>query len=322
MQRCGRCGSNLAINAVTVDVLPPRASRRQKWTRRNLGGLLHGRNLVASAGNRLASAVLNDRFVRDVPAMSVVWRMIVPGWAHAFAGQPVRGRLFLTIWLALLLPGLLLMGSFLGSVLIGLAFSCHAAAALDLILRDCQDLGQRLACTVIAWIALFAIIYAPAGWLIGQVANPYVIVGQFGGFQRGDVLLVNRSMEPRVGSVVLYDAPRIEVSGYTETGYPAVYVIEGPQIDRILAAPGQHVVWKDGTLMVDGRPSEQQPLDSLQLRFDHDSTVPAGHWLLIPSSAQNLTPEAVPRLMHIPESRIAGTVYARTQPLTRIRWID
>ena len=54
--------------------------------------------------------------------------MLVPGWPQHYLGHSRRGRIFLWLYLVLLLLGLLSLGTTTAAVLLGLAVAVHVPA--------------------------------------------------------------------------------------------------------------------------------------------------------------------------------------------------
>ena len=100
--------------------------------------------------------------------------------------------------------------------------------------------------------------------------------------------------------------------------------LEGERIDRILAGPGDDVLWKNGQLLVNGKPAPLRPIGDLaHLPTELHLKIPDDQYCIIPSTTIGLT--AADGLSewtassHIPASSIRGRVYARTYPLGRFR---
>jgi hypothetical protein len=325
---CGRCGTSLRLATAVLDVHPPRATpwrktlRRFLPTRRNYprpvdtprdlqqqGGLFAWRNL------RL-----------PLPEWRLVWRLIVPGWAHFASGQVYRGQLFLRIYLALLVSGLLLAGTTLGSILLGLAFSAHASAALDILYQYWGEWRTRIVGAAAVMAVLGVVLYWPAGWFVTRFADPQVLGEVAAPFQEGDTILCNRwaylRSSPKVGDVVRYEIPDAGMRNLPGI-QGNVRIRHGDGIDRILAEPGDEVRWADGQLVVNGEASPWKPLNPERvppLSF----TVPGGCYLILPSVVPFFTSQTAVSLWRtlslVPASNIAGKVYVRHQPLWRL-WV-
>src|SRR5690606_28629299 len=129
LANCGRCGASLLIGQADIDVHPPRASTRRKQLRRRFPSVHGFRERVHTLGTALVKGVSHNE---QPPEWPVVWRMIIPGWAHRYSGYHIRAMIFFFSYLALLLSGLYFIGTNRGGLLLGLAFSCHASSILDL----------------------------------------------------------------------------------------------------------------------------------------------------------------------------------------------
>jgi hypothetical protein len=259
--------------------------------------------------------------------------MVIPGWAHNFTGQRLRGLIFLGVYLAFLLPGILLFGTTAGSMLLGLAFSAHASSAMDIVLQRHGPMPSRVATTFVTTALLGLVLYLPAGWLLTRVADPHTIHFDSAPFQDGDVMLVNQwaylRSDPVPGDVVLYNNAN-EVLDRVMTGgaHGWIRIHSGQGIDRIIAGPGSEVLWDGGKLLVDKRPSPFQPLAPQNLPPRLKSKVPEGAYLILPSTVNVRTnpyvrvPDQIwQNLAVVSGPQIVGKVYLRTHPLSRFCFI-
>ena len=331
---CGRCGSSLRLATMVMDVRPPRAGKMAKTLRRVLP-VGRARYAVrdsferspmpraAAAAGRVAADLYGDK-----PAWPLMWRLVVPGWSHFYAGQHVRGHLYLWAFLAFILPGMLLLGGTWGSTLLGLAFSVHASAAFDVFNQTSvrPRIREMMARSILITVALALCLYLPAYLLMSRVADVRTIQMTTEPLQEGDVVLVNRSAHragwPWPGQVVSYQLPGFRTEA-TRVGYRmnAIYEYGGEQIDRVLAVGGDKVVWEKGALTVNGSPSPWRPLNPGALPAKVAMTVPEDAVLIFPSTTPRLA-EAVAqnhleRLSFVPRDQVNGTVYFRTQPFSR-----
>src|SRR5262249_25515180 len=127
-----------------------------------------------------------------LPGWHILPRLLVPGWAHAYLGQKVRGRVFLGVYLAMLVTGILTWGSLLSSILFGLAFSAHASSVIDILFQTGGPFPSRIGSAALAMLILSLAIYAPAYWLASGVAASLQIMAPVDPFQAGDVVVYNR----------------------------------------------------------------------------------------------------------------------------------
>ena len=139
---CGRCSTSLALATAVIDVSPPRASKTTKRLRR----AIPARRIYHEAQRALSDSGVPEHMmdaIPDIPQLPLLLRLVVPGPAHFYLHQRLRGHLFLWTFLACLLPGLLWLGTTAGSIWLGLAFSIHSSAAMDAITRVFPDSGLR-----------------------------------------------------------------------------------------------------------------------------------------------------------------------------------
>jgi type IV secretory pathway protease TraF len=325
---CGRCGTSLGLATAVMDVHPPRAGRLAKRFRRVLPrgrayyearhALIQTRNGAAAAARRVAPDVPR------LPPAPVCLRLVIPGWSHFYLGQRWRGRFALWGWLIFLVPGLFWFGTTAGSILLGLAFSVHSSAALDIVSRTLPaDVGlrQRMAHSIAVSLVIGVALYWPAGWLITRVADPRSLTESVGPLESGDVMLVNHWRAPAAGRVVLYELPNVQ-QAMTRLHGETYYRFSGERIDRILAGPGDKVRWKDGRLTVNGTPSPLLPLDNRPLPAALAFMVPADHFLILPSTTPQVRTVRDDATWHalsvVPAGDIRGQVYLRSHPLRRL----
>lgn len=320
-ESCGRCGTSLRLATAVMDVHPPRAGRLRKRLRRAVPmtrAVAEARNAIDAVG--VTTGI--DRLAARAP-WALFLRLVVPGWSHLYAGQRMRGRLFLWGTLAFLVPGLLLFGTVWGSVLLGMAFGMHSWAALDIITQTFPEGGirDRISRSLIVSFVLALLVYVPAGILLTRVADPAVISLPAPPFDRGDIVLVNHWTTPRAGHVVMYDIPDyIRPEGGPERD-GRLTRFTGERIDRILAGPGDQVLWEDGRLTLNGKPLDLRPLNPAVAPRRLAVTVPHAHFLILPTTTpyiRSTDSEAMwLTLSLVPADRLRGRVYARTSPLSR-----
>jgi hypothetical protein len=224
------------------------------------------------------------------------------------------------VYLGLLLLALLLFGTTLGNMLLGLVISVHAMAVLDVLFQTPGPVPSRLLLAVLVLGGLTLGIYLPLGWPITRIADTVSITNTMAPFEEDDVVLVNRwaylRSAPKPGDLVLYEVPAAYITGVNFRG--------GEAIDRILAGPGTRFVWENGQALVDGVPSPWQPLNAQQTWPRFEVTVPADHYLILPTTfriggAPNVVLEGnvLRTLCRVPADRIGGKVYLRLRPLQR-----
>jgi hypothetical protein len=326
---CGRCGTSLRLATAVLDVHPPRAMPWRKRLRRFLPTRKsYPRPVETPRDPQQRGRLFAWRDLRlPLPEWRLVWRLIVPGWAHFACGQVRRGRLFLGIYLALLGLALLFAGTTLGSIFLGLAFSAHASAALDILYQYWGEWRTRIVGAAVVMAVLGIALYWPAGWFVTRFADPQMLGDVAAPFQPGDAVLCNQwaylRSAPKAGDVVRYQFPRAGTTMTVRGIQGNVRTREGDGIDRILAAPGDEVRWEDGELVVNGQASPWKPLNPERVP-PLSLTVPPGCYLILPSVAPFFTSKTQLSLWKtfslVPESHILGKVYVRHQPLWRL-WV-
>lgn len=323
---CGRCGTSLGLATAVIEVHPPRAGRMRKRLRRVVPArrvYRELRDVITDAG--AASTAVVRRTSPDLPPFPLLWRLLLPGWSQSYAGRKTRGRIFLGGFLICLLPGLIGLGTTWGSIFLGLAFSVHSSAALDIVTRRTPDVSMaaRIRESLFLSATLFLLLYWPAAWALTRVADPHTLASDVGPFHQDDVVLVNHLARPGPGRLVLYELPpnrfvfRGRWHGYVQIG--------GERIDRVLAGPGDHARWINGRLSVNGRGVPLRPLDTSSAPNELDLTLHDGQFFILPNSIGGgmaaIDSERWPLITVIPRDAIRGIVYARTHPLERLGFI-
>ena len=318
---CGRCGTSLRLSTAVMDVHPPRASATRKRLRR----IVPARQAVIGLRDVMEISGTTSTIHRIAAAApwSLFLRLAIPGWSHFYTGQRVRGHLFLWGTLIFLVPGLLWLGTTMGSVMLGMAFSVHSSAALDIVTQTFPDAGMRdrIARSILVSVVLGVALYLPIGVLLTRVADPTVINFEMAPFKTGDVLMVNHWAKLQPGHVVMYELAT-QIIQDPRAGNTAYYTqFTGERIDRILAGPGDRVVWEKGTLKVNGALSGFQPLNPAVVPPKLVVNVPDGHYFILPSTTPFVradSPESLwLSLCVVPTESIAGRMYARTNPFSR-----
>lgn len=290
---CGRCGSVLDLNAAAVDVHPPRASKGARRLRKVVPrkAIYQARDAAAEA-RRIVTGRFEVGSRVPIPEAEVAARMVVPGWAHVHSGLVVRGRLFLAAYLFFLTLGVLQWGTGPGAALLGLAFSVHASSVLDVLIRQGSVRFPAMMATAgVVSVALALLVYVPAGWVLTRLASPVHYDHDAEPFRRLDVVLVNRWAfawrGPRLGDVVLF-RPTIGANVAADYTYPRTRLLidENALIDRVLGRPGDRVIWDRGKLSVNGAPVPLGPLISRKLPPRLAVNVPAGRYLILPTSSR------------------------------------
>jgi len=333
LDACGRCGTSLALGTAVIDVNPPRASRSAKRLRKVVPRRLfyQTRDAAAEAHRRFSGSVVSDSRV-PLPEPGILSRLMIPGWAHLYAGLRIRAQFFFGAYVALLVLGLSQWGTGLGSILLGLAFSVHASSIIDILLRQGTVRFPRMIATAaFVFAGLSILIYFPAGQVFMGVAAPIEYQTDVQPFKPLDVVLVNHwafaLTDPRRGDVVLInplslnrqaDGPQMAHIRYAHE--------ENQVIDRLIGLPGDQVVWESGKLAVNGTAVSWQPLRPERLPKHLEVSVPKDRYLIFPTTsigaANAGTPESYWKFVSlIPRHDILGVVYLRLSPFTRFGFI-
>jgi len=318
--RCARCGASLALATAAIDVHPPRAGRLSRlspplwrlWYAVGRMGAKVSPALTAAFASR--AAITNF----DLPTLL---RCIIPGWPQYHRGDRPVAAVYFVGYLSLLLPGIIFAGTWLGSLLLGLAGAMHIVAVCDAVVSAFATPSDRIAFTLVCGLVLCFAVYLPVGWLISRVATPISINMTIPPFQQGEVLWYTRVATPSPGDLVLYTMPRVTAAGRMFGGN-ANYVFQGQWIGRVMAMSGQNVSVDKGRWLVDGMSNKWQPTDSPMLTEGTSWVVPDGHAFifpegLVPGGAQ-LDLGTLQQLYVVPVARIAGRLYFRSSPLSQL----
>lgn len=321
---CGRCGSTLRANALTIDVHPPRAAANVKFWRRFFPARLayrfrdEARLLRRDAGRSVRRSGFN------APPPGVLGRMIVPGWALLHVSNGECGWLYLAGCSALWVLSLVMFGSVLGNLALGLAFGLHAGSCLSVLRRGGNTTtGARLGMMAMIAAGLLVALYLPAGYLVSRVATPLRLDETGAPFANGDVLIMNPNAyslsRPQPGDIVLHRRPLRQMRNFPG-GIPYM-IVEGEGVDRVLAGPGDKARWDRGQLWVNERESPLQPLNPNRCPGPMSWSVPEEHYLILPSTSVALDGRVPANILEqiaiVAASDISGKVYFRTQPLSR-----
>jgi Signal peptidase, peptidase S26 len=317
--RCARCGGMLALAAMAIDVHPPRATRLSRSMPRAWGRFWSARRTLENFRTRAAVPFhqLFERFDDTDFSLNTMLGCFIPGLAHRLRGNVYRGRMFLISYLAFLLPGLLLLGTYSGSILLGLAFATHVASASDALVGRFATAGDRLGFTFACAATLAIAIYVPIGMFASRFAVPITLNEFIPPFAEGDVLWYDPSANISPGDYVLYAVPEMSLGGdHTR------FVFRNQWINRVVAVGGQRVQLKDGKLYVDNAPSTSQPLHPTVQHLTADFIVPENSVLIPPEAllpfGARVGESDWQKLSTIAKSRVAGRIFFRSQPLSRI----
>ncbi len=318
---CVRCGSSLTLATATIDVHPPRAGRwSKKWRK------ISGHRRLSEAPFRLANAlaVLVEQVLRirgvafDVP----IYTALIPGWPQYAAGRRVLAIVHLASYVLFLVPTVLFLGSAVSTLCLGLAFSSHFSSVLSALIISRRDLRTRWQCGffMIAIVALFVCL--PMYRLLDWFGWPMELLQPMAGFQRGDVVLLERGIGIQAGDVIVYQPPR---------ALPG-YAIRGEWVGRVLAVGPTRMEWKHNELSFRGQPATWQPsAGSMLAATESIEVLPNSVVVLQPTEADVVARRrrvlaAIPvqpplslqqRIAIVDRSRVVGQVIWQTWPLAR-----
>ncbi len=323
---CVRCGTSLRLQAVAIDVHPPRASPLVRQVRRWFAWrrLYYPlRDFVIHRGGALERRAVGVFDAAPLKPGSLP-RMLLPGWAQRFQGRTQRGKAFFGVWSALFTAGLMCLGSTFGSVMFGLAFAVHAGSILDLLLPATDRAPRQIVLRGVAVGAALLALYLPLSRVVTHFVDARQWLVDAGPFASGDVVLFNPRAylgeAPQVGDIVLFRG-----SDWRVMRGNTVYGGGGEGTDRILAGPGSTVAWKHGELWVDGRRSNLRPLNGQALPDQADLPVPAGMYYIVPSTDPllgNVVAPLRPDLVLHPQGAMEGRAIVRHYPIWRWWWMN
>lgn len=314
MKKCVRCGGMLGAALVDLNVNPPRASQRRL---RGFDGIGRLWNRLTGNSRRRIGEFRADIDVA-VPLITLVW----PGWPQFHAGRGWLGRIFTALFLLTLIPALLTWGSWLSTLLLGVALACHFSSVMDIALHT-EEGRQNMGQMFVLLGVVVGVVYLPAYWFGQTIAQPVLIERTLGlQLPAGDVLLINRRLVSQMlaqpGDVVLYDQDGSAVPGY---------IFRGDWMERILARGPCRVEYAKQQLKIDGQLVAHRPLGG-QIPEALDLQIPAGSVLIAPpifvgrpnqeAQMQQLNQQSIfVRLAVVPDRRILGRAVWRTWPLNR-----
>jgi hypothetical protein len=322
--RCARCGASLALASATINVHPPRAGRFSRlspvlWRLWHSAGRIGA--MVTPAIRAFASRSDDAHFDG-----ATIRRGIVPGWPQLHGGRRTRGLAYLVGYLCLMLPGLLLTGTSLGAVLLGLAVAVHIVATCDAVVGNFAAPSERIAFTIVCGLFLCGVVYFPIGWLVSRVATPIRIEYTIPPFERGDVVWYNRWETPSKGDMVIYTLAPLATAGRTANGYAAQFRFQGDWIGRLIAKSGQTVAVDNGHWIVDGVSGPLQSGEGVAIAASASWVVPENHAVIVPDGlvqrGARVDLSTLQQLYLVPKSQIFGRVYFRSLPFTRMGVVE
>ncbi|MFA6135155.1 MAG: hypothetical protein WC869_14170 [Phycisphaerae bacterium] len=305
-----RCAT--ALNLGEIDIHPPRRGK----------GLF--RPIYWPRLTRLKASIGLLRIPIHWSVRNVFW-FLIPGLAQK--GQQPRwlGKWLLRGWLLSLLLWVLLAGDSLSMFMYGIALSIHCTS-LGLWFNNSLarlNIAARVLVGLGLFVGLHYVVYGAVRYAGTGLVVPVRLEGirSQGLIQDGDIVLRQgwffRPASFDRGDLVMYEVGATGGHQYAAAGIGA---------DRIIGKPDDHVVFKDGQLLVNGKPvaASLRPLEPLP-GVSLDLRAGPGQYIIIPSlfilQAHGVGQSQINALYamqsKVPERAIAGKLYWRLRPLSR-----
>lgn len=191
-----------------------------------------------------------------------------PGYAFTVLGWKKLGKAIRWGYLLLLLLFVVTLGYPVSNLAFGLMLAAHATSVLQLLFHGMRPLGflTRGVLALFSLFALYFLVYEPAlSGLTNHWAMPLILDGR--------VLVI----DPRVSAAAVRpgDLVAYRFGQTVGTGY---YFRGGFGIDKVLAGPGDEVVFLPGQYQVNGKnraPLPRMPVEGRVL-------IPEKQWLIWP----------------------------------------
>ncbi len=331
MKRCARCQASLALDS--VDVIPPRASQREKtipnWLRSTVNRIRYGAADAANDALRAKRGEVNFRWT-----LGDYLCLLVGGLQQSVRGE-LAGWFWLGGWIVLFILSVGFAGTGFGSVCLGLLFAVHAMSIADIFFRQQEEWGTRVRFMGVVALAL-GLIYGGTIRTLGAFVTPIRFLSETTDLSSGDVIWYADASPTKNGQLVAYDIGRLDFS-YRINNAPAIFRVGGTRINRQVAEAGQVVSWRNNTLFVDNKECEWQPRNFMERVADFEIPVDDGYIFvspegIVPENAIGMlgAPISMPtvtsnkiimgRIGLVPKQRVLGRVFLRSFPLTAIRW--
>jgi len=302
-QTCVRCGSILPGSDSSVSVEPPRAGKLEKMLR--LASVIRTTNRVAGVvtiflgwvWQKCISIFQLEIRSADLTILGMFWKGFVPGFAQWYIGRKPQDQFFFFGWLILLVLAFLTHGLTVANLLLGLAISWHLMSFIDVAIAVSARYSDRFFLFCLMVIGAILLFYLPTSALCWNHLGIQGVTATVGPLRSGDSLLYTGSwgtITPRVGSIVVYQAPNVQYPPRGNT----IYRLGGNMFDRVLALEEQTVSWQEGTLFIDGELSPHQPLVPVAGVPNATFVVPEGECYIVPGVA--FSPRAGFRHLAVP----------------------
>ncbi|WLD12863.1 S26 family signal peptidase [Planctellipticum variicoloris] len=263
----------------------------------------------------------------ESPGLLAWLAALFPGCPQFCNGDRGMGLLFLGGFLGMAFAGLLLFGTTLGSIALGLALACHQGSLYDFARTVNHAQRFRLTALLVAFVLVAA--YVPAWSLISARLGAIVLNMDTTELLAGDALIVLRQAysrrAPAVEDLVLYRPDDRQLN--VRQGYNIR--LREQMLDRILATSGQSISVSGGRLLVDGLPAKLPGIgQALPLQDAAVMRIPPGRVLILPTAIMQarVGPRMeIPTLnvaeFILPTAQIEGRVFLRHRPWLNWRQI-
>ncbi|MBS0198292.1 MAG: hypothetical protein JSR77_16185 [Planctomycetes bacterium] len=328
MKTCLRCCTRLDFSDVQVE--PPRASgvAAVRAVRRAQDVVDIGVRNVASRMTlpRMGSGSSPFRGATSAE----LWASLIPGGGQLVRGERRLGRGLLLAWLAFIVLAAASLGTDLQWLFNLGIMGTHSLAINLLLRRELANMGlrQRAAWGIVIYVSIVVCVYVPAAWILTGLFQ----VRQIDGFtptrqmQPGDVLLISgRWLTPerwKRGDLVYF-----RHSGFN---FGHAWGSAGYAVDRILAGPGESVMFVDGVPQVKGvdLPGEMWPLRPMRPGFNTALHAGTDEVIVLPSLARMVTGgngemgTIMSTIGRVDTGHVYGKVLYRLRPLSRFGSIE
>lgn len=244
--RCFRCNTQLVVDSVENDFMPPR--KKGRWSRQ-----LYFR-MRESWRNR-SPHFFRAQHEADITSRHIHWMLfaIIPSLGHWLKGETFIAKLFLTGWTILLALTIYYIGidNSWGGLLVGFhVISIFHAGELHRVLA----LKGRIVCMMMIWVLVMT------GYLqINRLMNAYFYFMKApqsieGVVNRGETLLIQRESIDLANSVnkwVTFQS--FVINEFDQHNYRIRLNFVGYGLGKIVAVPGQTVIISQNSIEVDGQ---------------------------------------------------------------------
>jgi hypothetical protein len=317
---CIRCGTTLEVPNSAIDVHPPRMAGWQKPFRSFFRWFRREKNNVAPSFDfhfpPWFKEVFGDTFLG-------LFLSVIPGFAHLVQRRFSEVRLYVLLWLILLLAGLFFYGSRYGFIMLGLSIGIHAGIALQYgIIKDLKNLGERLLTIVLVLICLGVLYFYIPRIIFPSLVGGYstLTIPQYK-TESGDYLLAWRNFDKSVllprGSLVRLRPLFVGGHGFFNNRN------EEMVIGQIIGLPGEEIDIKEGCFVIDGQVLnvQQYPVPLWLKNRIFSDTIPFGSYFVsmeyVVQAHGALNTSYISQASMIKASAIDAKVFMKWWPINR-----